>query len=92
MNLASRIEQLNKSFGSQLLISDRVWQTLAEIAPSAIPIGDVHVKGREGAIQIHQGGVTVGQAREGPGGVQSSTLCVIFAFLAPFAVNCFKGS
>jgi adenylate cyclase len=54
VNLASRIEQLNKTFGSQLLISDKVWQALGEIVPRAIPIGDVQVKGREGTIQIYQ--------------------------------------
>lgn len=54
VNLASRIEKLNKKFGSQLLISDNVWQTLNEVVPSAKPMGDVYVKGREGAIQIYQ--------------------------------------
>jgi adenylate cyclase len=54
VNLASRIEQLNKTFGSQLLISDRVWQNLGESIPRAIAIGDVQVKGREGTIQIYQ--------------------------------------
>lgn len=54
VNLASRIEQLNKTFGSQLLISDKVWQALGEIVPSAILIGDVQVKGREGTIQVYQ--------------------------------------
>jgi len=53
VNLASRIEKLNKKFDSQLLISDHVWQTLAEL-PSAIPRGDVVVQGREEAIQIYQ--------------------------------------
>ena len=54
VNLASRIEQLNKTFGSQLLISDRVWHNVAENVPRTIPIGDVQVKGREGTIQIYQ--------------------------------------
>lgn len=54
VNLASRIEQLNKKFGSQLLVSDDVWQTLDEVFPKAIAMGDVHVKGRERAIQIFQ--------------------------------------
>lgn len=54
VNLASRIEQLNKTFGSQLLMSDRVWHNIAENVPRTIPIGDVHVKGREGTIQIYQ--------------------------------------
>jgi adenylate cyclase len=54
VNLASRIEQLNKTFGSQLLISDKVWETAIDVLPRTIPIGDVHVKGREGTIQIYQ--------------------------------------
>jgi adenylate cyclase len=54
VNLASRIEQLNKTFGSQLLISDKVWQTLGEVLPSAVAIGDVQIKGREGTIQLYQ--------------------------------------
>lgn len=53
VNLAARIEKLNKKFGSQLLVSDDVWQTLSEV-PSATPISDVHVKGREGVIQVYQ--------------------------------------
>ena len=48
------IEQLNRKFGSQLLISDDVWQTLGDVFPKAIARGDVHVKGREGTIQIYQ--------------------------------------
>lgn len=54
VNLASRIEQLNKTFGSHLLISDKVWQNVVEVVPQTIPIGDVQVKGREGTIQIYQ--------------------------------------
>lgn len=48
------IEKLNKNFGSQLLISDNVWQSLGDVIFKATPMGDVHVKGREGAIQIYQ--------------------------------------
>ena len=54
VNLASRIEQLNKRFGSQLLISEMVWQTLADGLTGAIPMGHVQVKGRETPIQIYQ--------------------------------------
>ena len=54
VNLASRIDQLNKALGSQPLISDKVWKTIAEFPPKTIPIGDVHGKGREGTIQIYQ--------------------------------------
>jgi adenylate cyclase len=54
VNLASRIEQLNKQFGSELLISEMVWQALGEHLTGAIPMGQVHVKGREEAIQVYQ--------------------------------------
>jgi adenylate cyclase len=54
VNLASRIEKLNKHFGSQLLISEMVWQDLDESFTDAIPMGEVQVRGREEAIQIYQ--------------------------------------
>ena len=54
VNLASRIEKLNKEFGSQLLISDMVRQTLQSEFDKVTPMGQVHVRGREEAIQIYQ--------------------------------------
>ena len=54
VNLAARIEKLNKVFGSQLLISEDVWQTLDAESKDAIPMGEVKVKGREEAIPIYQ--------------------------------------
>lgn len=54
VNLASRIEKLNKHFGSQLLISEMVWQDLDESFTDVIPMGEVQVRGREEAIQIYQ--------------------------------------
>ena len=54
VNLASRIEQLNKVFGSHLLVSDNVWQTLGDDFNDAIPMGQVKVKGREESIQLYQ--------------------------------------
>ena len=54
VNLASRIEKLNKEFGSQLLISDMVRQTLRNQLDKVTPMGQVHVRGREEAIQIYQ--------------------------------------
>jgi adenylate cyclase len=54
VNLASRIEQLNKQFGSELLISEMVWQALGKGPAGAIPMGQVQVKGREAAIQVYQ--------------------------------------
>lgn len=54
VNLASRIEQLNKQFGSQLLISEIVRQALGEKDAGAMPKGDVQVRGREAPIRIYQ--------------------------------------
>jgi len=54
VNLASRIEKLNKVFGSQLLISENVWQTLNGASSDAIPMGEVKVTGREEGIQVYQ--------------------------------------
>jgi adenylate cyclase len=53
VNLAARIEKLNKRFGSQLLISETVWHTLEDFT-AAIPMGQVQVRGREEAIQVYQ--------------------------------------
>jgi len=52
VNVASRIEQLNKEFGSQLLISETVWQAVSDKYRDATPIGAVQVKGREAPIQL----------------------------------------
>ena len=54
VNVASRIEQLNKQFGSQLLISETVWQAVRDKIDYATPKGAVQVKGREAPIQIYQ--------------------------------------
>jgi adenylate cyclase len=55
VNLASRIEQLNKQFGSQLLVSEEVWQEArVEGLTDAIPMGHVQVKGRETPIAIYK--------------------------------------
>ena len=54
VNLASRIEQLNKQFGSQILISESVFQETGEATDNGIPMGAVYVKGREAPIQVYQ--------------------------------------
>ena len=54
VNLAARIEKLNKQFDSQLLISEMVWQAVAEAQRQAQPMGHVQVRGREQAIQVYQ--------------------------------------
>jgi adenylate cyclase len=54
VNVASRIEQLNKQFGSQLLISETVWQAISAKFNEATSIGAVQVKGREAPIQVYK--------------------------------------
>jgi adenylate cyclase len=54
VNLAARIEKLNKEFHSQLLISEIVWESLSEGRGNAVPMGQVQVRGREQAIQVYQ--------------------------------------
>lgn len=54
VNLAARIEKLNKQFDSQLLISEMVWQAVNQDRRKAVPMGEVQVRGREQAIQVYQ--------------------------------------
>jgi adenylate cyclase len=54
VNLAARIEKLNKQFSSQLLISEMVWHELGEKVTGAVPMGQVQVTGRQAPIQIYQ--------------------------------------
>ena len=54
VNLAARIEKLNKQFDSRLLISEIVWQAVSPDGSKAVPMGQVEVRGREQAIQIYQ--------------------------------------
>ena len=50
--LASRIEQLNKEFGSQVLASREVLEGAGGVPPEAVPLGPVTVKGREQPIEL----------------------------------------
>ncbi|HMV45314.1 MAG TPA: adenylate/guanylate cyclase domain-containing protein, partial [Leptospiraceae bacterium] len=52
VNLASRIEQLNKSYSSQLLVSEEVWSKLTDY--SAESLGEIVVKGREKPVRIYR--------------------------------------
>jgi adenylate cyclase len=54
VNLASRIEQLNKQFHSQLLVSEAVWQAIAAHGYNAEPLGAVPVKGHEQLVQVYK--------------------------------------
>ena len=52
VNLASRIEQLNKEFNTQLLISEEVWNAVRGKWNNAAALGRVHIRGREEAVEI----------------------------------------
>lgn len=54
VNLASRIESLNKELNSQVLISGAVWKELPEGSVPGTPRGPMKVKGREEAVEIIQ--------------------------------------
>ncbi len=54
VNLASRIEQLNKQFDSQLLISAAVWEAIGQNIDTIIDQGLIPVKGRKEPVQIYQ--------------------------------------
>ena len=50
--LAARIEQLNKTFGSRILVSGEVLAAAGEDAAAATALGPVNVKGREQPIEL----------------------------------------
>jgi adenylate cyclase len=52
--LASRIEQLNKDFGSQLLASEEVLKGAGAGPEEAVPLGPVAVKGRDEPIELYR--------------------------------------
>lgn len=54
VNVAFRIEQLNKEFDSQLLISEAVKRQSGEIARDAELMQHMFVRGRSGAIQVYR--------------------------------------
>ncbi|MCS3758501.1 adenylate/guanylate cyclase domain-containing protein [Bradyrhizobium sp. 62B] len=54
VNFASRLEALNKEFGSQLLISATVRETLGEDGSDAVALGEVEVRGYEQKVPVFQ--------------------------------------
>lgn len=54
VNLAARIEQLNKQYGSSLLISEAVWAATGEACGDAVALPPVLVKGRHTPVQIYR--------------------------------------
>jgi adenylate cyclase len=54
VNLASRIEGLNKQFGSSLLISEDVWREVGDDVSDARSLGAVPVKGKAEPVPVYQ--------------------------------------
>ena len=54
VNLASRLEQLNKQFGSRLMVSETVIERLSTRPESATPHGAIQVKGREQPVEVYE--------------------------------------
>ncbi|KQW22487.1 adenylate cyclase [Afipia sp. Root123D2] len=52
VNLAARIESLNKEFESQFLISSTVRDALGDVDKDAVPLGDVAIRGYEQPLAI----------------------------------------
>jgi adenylate cyclase len=52
VNLASRIESLNKEFGAQFLLSDAARREVGAEAPDAIALGDIAIRGYETKVPI----------------------------------------
>jgi adenylate cyclase len=52
VNFASRLEALNKTFGSQLLISQAVYETILDRREDAVPLGDITIRGFEEPMPI----------------------------------------
>jgi adenylate cyclase len=54
VNFASRLEALNKEFGSQLLISAAVREALGEDGGDAVALGEVPIRGYEQPMMVWQ--------------------------------------
>ncbi len=52
--LASRIEQLNKKYNSQLLVSDEVYSKVKNLPDNHIALGAIKIKGREEPILLYK--------------------------------------
>jgi adenylate cyclase len=54
VNFASRLEALNKEFGSQLLVSSAVRNALGEDGGDAVSLGEVAVRGYDAPMTVWQ--------------------------------------
>ncbi len=54
VNVASRVETLNKELGSQMLVTDAVWTAARRATVHAIARESLHVRGRQAPVRIFQ--------------------------------------
>jgi adenylate cyclase len=54
VNIAARIEQLNKQFGSQILVSDEVWKSIEKSTYAIEDFGTVDIRGHTGTVHIYK--------------------------------------
>jgi len=54
VNVASRIEQMNKSLGSRLLVSEAVWNKLSTKPKSSQKLGQIRISGREAPVLLYK--------------------------------------
>jgi adenylate cyclase len=56
VNVASRVEALNKEFGSQFLVTAEVWEASGRPTTEAIPRPSIVIRGRKEPVQLYQVG------------------------------------
>jgi adenylate cyclase len=54
VNVASRVEALNKELGSRMLVTEEVWRASARKGDAPVAREPLHVRGREMPIRIFQ--------------------------------------
>jgi class 3 adenylate cyclase len=54
VNVAKRIEEMNKSLGSRLLVSEEVWNKLATKPKTSEKLGQIRMKGREAPVLLYK--------------------------------------
>src|SRR5580765_6629626 len=54
VNLASRIESLNKTYGTSILISEYTWQSVKSEFPNTREVDSVKVRGREQPVRLYE--------------------------------------
>jgi len=54
VNLASRIEQLNKQFGSRLLVSYPVWHAIQTDTPNVEDLGLMDIRGHHAPVRVYR--------------------------------------